>query len=422
MSERTESNKSAGSSDSTTRRRRRWRMPLIVIGIVLGVLALAVWSALKPGNLEELRAEWEAAGGVDDLAKLMPEPVPDEENAAVIYRRLFPEITAATQAREFTRTLEESPHDPHDLDDLDDLAHLKALDTLLAPHEELLRELLEAAMMEECHWGEDGYSSLSSATALTFGGQMQMPDAARLMSADLRRQLLRGDLEAAAQRFEALMNMASQTMQPATVLNVLVAIAIRTTALETFREALQDQPRMRPDPSWFDRPAPGEVTGQMILHESAYALPMIAAATDVVRVLRGRNEAAYLELMLQPYRQKEMPFWQQEWSGAEIADSVFLLPASMAAPAIDRAVEAIWWMEGRFLQLETAFELRLHRAEHGAYPETWETPANPLTGEPIEYERAGAGFRLHLRHPRTEDGPGIPNVPSRNRDVILEWR
>ncbi|TVQ53053.1 MAG: hypothetical protein EA377_08890 [Phycisphaerales bacterium] len=405
MSESTESNKSA------SKRRRRWFMPLIVVVVVLCVLALAVLNALQPGNLAELRAEWEAAGGVDDLSKLMPEPIPDEENAAVIYRRILPEVAVATRTQEFNRTLDESPHD------------LDALNALLAPHEELLTELLEAAMMEQGHWGEDHYASPPDSMAMTMGWQMQMRDAARLMYADLLRQLARGDLEAAEQRFHATMNMASHAMQPTTILNVLVSLAIRTTALEALKESLQDQPRMIADSSWLDRPAPDELTRQMVLHEGAHSLPMIAAATGgAMRVLQGRNEAAYLDLMLQAYRQAETPFWQQDWSGAQIESSVFLTVADSVAPAINRAVEAIWLMEGRFLQLETAFELRRYHAEHGSYPETWETPTNPVTGQPIEYERTETGFRLRLQRQRAGDEPGGQDTPPENSDLILEWR
>ncbi len=408
MSESTARTKSASG------RRRRWLMPLIVVVVVLCVLLLAALNAFLLGDHAELTAEWEAAGGVDDLSKLVPEPIPDEENAAVIYRRILPEVTVATQAQQFTRTLDESPHDPD------------ALDELLGPHEELLRELLEAAMMEQCHWGEDEYASLSDPTAMTFDLQGQMRNAARLMYADLLRQLSRGDLEAAEQRFHAMMKLASHSMQPATILNTVNSLAIRMTALEALDKALQDQPELIADPSWLDRPAPGELTKKMVLHEGAHSLPMIAAATDgAMRVVRGRNVAEYLDLMLKAHRQAEMPYWQQDWSDLEFPDSVFLMPANMATPAIDRAVEAIWRVEGRFLQLEAAFELRRHRAEHGDYPETgpdsgpesgpesgpvsWQPPTNPVTGRSIEYERTETGFRLRLEHPRLDD-------------QILEWR
>ena len=61
---------------------------------------------------------------------------------------------------------------------------------------------------------------------------------------------------------------------------------------------------------------------------------------------------------------------------------------------LSSAMKSIQRSRRNELAAQTAVALRRYRDEHGSYPDTWDMPIDPLSGQPMLYRRTDAGFEI----------------------------
>lgn len=96
-------------------------------------------------------------------------------------------------------------------------------------------------------------------------------------------------------------------------------------------------------------------------------------------------------------------------------------------PTIGKALERQATTEASLGTTQLAAALRTWRDEHGAYPPTLEAvrevlprmPLDPFTGKPYLYRREGEGFVVYTAGPSGIDGGGTPSVPGAEQSVIF---
>jgi len=121
---------------------RKWLKRVAwAIGSLLVVLVLAglVINYLGHRMLERELVAWRAIGGKTELADLFPADIPDDQNAAVLYR----------QALKLAQSL---PDEQREIISSWRTADPQALADAVAAHSEVLRLIHEGAKRPDCNW------------------------------------------------------------------------------------------------------------------------------------------------------------------------------------------------------------------------------------------------------------------------------
>jgi len=422
------------------RRKERWLPPwlkvvllLFAVPLLLGFIAWLILDAVTRGELDEALASWTAKGRPVEPAELYPDPIPDDENAALLYEQAFVVLN-------FTSEELKTINNVMSLRDLAGLEHPErdALEGALNRNAEYFRLLHRAAELEQCQFDLD-YS---------MGPAMLLPHLAPLRNAT--RALRTAALVAAADgQMDKALGFWVDSLGPPRHLNeerILICQLVRIACFSISQEALEslvatgqlsdeqlqrivselERMEFRRD---FARSLEGELTSFMRLGRASGAelarslgggpsfLKVWGSAVlrpwrqyDVATGLALMDEGVDLAGQPQYLVQQQLDSWQAELD----ALTMWTPFSAMLLPSLSRAGDVVTNAEARQATAHVALASQRYRLAHGDYPEKLEDlvatflpelPVDPFTGKPLLYVNDGSRVLVYsVGENLTDDG------------------
>ncbi len=379
------------------------RTVAIIVGAfaLLTILVLLLRTAIPPRY--DVRAEleaWKSIGGVTNLADLM-EPIPDGENAAVIYGQVYADLIGIR---------------PNAADILTDPTAPSAdLDALIEKASPLIDLLGEAASIERCTWrhgSATGIDALSSDHLYLAQARLL----ALFLAADAAVAHRDGRHEHATESIRRMFKLADHVVGVSGVLQLVTSVAIDHLAFRLLEELFRDQAIPRPVASARERRYRDRLRRALLADGargiSVFDDPSFAPAkqqrflgwsVDRDKAFFVRSMRIAVEAIETPYSERRTPSDPETPRWALVSNALI--------PYMEGLHRSVAGAETRLLLFESALQLREYRSHNGEYPAEWSTPIDPLTGRPLQFERVGRGFVI-----RSETIAESPESSS------LQWR
>lgn len=395
---------------------------LIVLAALLGTAAITwrIRSGMR-ADYDRAMEAWVAVGFAKSLQDLRPDPLPAAENAAIVFEEAF-RILGSLPANERNALGDPTGEyasfyreDAHETASEQETMRAEAVALNRATIEKLTPALdlaKQAAAMPRCHWSDALYDEGIDALMPWLANGRMLSQALRDRAAHRANE---GRLDDAADDLATAIALANHIGADPTPIAQLVRWAIieaSLSSLETlFRPANHDAPEGRLTDLIRNLDLQAGLARSMeaqalvgldfINRPNLELLEAFAMSTDItpgllVRMWWYRDlDRAY---MLDSHRELI------EWASIPVHDRTV---AQQRANAPSHAIisgqfvmevqqiqEASLRHERTRLLAVLAMELRAHRRAHGEYPETRDLPNDPLSKQPIRYERTATGFRL----------------------------
>jgi len=430
--------------------KKRARKSLTWLGVVLLVIAGALIVATVTANkaVDRAYAALEAEGRPMTLDSVQPEPIPDQDNAALVYDAAVEQLEEemADEGDLFSRIASAAADlisknaDPKDLEAFRKLYQQGAVaKAIAAVREGSLRP------------GYQQDLDLSEGMELQLEHIQPLLKLARILAATARMQAADGDQAAAWETALTGLRLANALEEEPLLISQLVRIATLRVAVDTIQQL-----------DLTSGPMPASAAGaDDLLRQFESPDPMVAAIdteriwigefmnspsawqalTDdtntkgltllyqVVPPLRHYDQAAHLTNMAEYARNMGEPYspdTDPSFAKRMHADTpAYCLLSRMCTPAIGgikpRMTES--FADARVTRAGLA--VIEHRNRTGSYPTDLqslglEDATDPFTGEPLVYRPDTSGFTLYSRGQDAADDHGTPLDDQRNGDVV--WR
>lgn len=422
----------ASEPHSPPRRERRWRRPLVIVALAfLGVVLTAIIALHVHSHIVLNRAvrAWTAVGGTTDPSTLNPPPVPDEQNAALLWDEAIarlpepPPQTHSAFARfdEAQQTLLTEPWD----------APLEELESLLREVDPALSAAHQAARLPAADWGwklQDHMDDLGAQNPSI--GEMRL--LAVMLGAEAALRAREGDRDAAEASLGAALTASEHVGQHPTLLHFLVMVSIDAMVSDRLETMLRHEPAA-PSPT-ADRLLARDYAAlarRAMLGEGAL-MPAVLVRHPQLRyfsiwplsIWSRYNRAELLRVFAVAVERLSVPFYEATALPApEGAIPGWTPLAGIMTPALSAQGRTVARAEARQQMLRVALELRDRRDREGVYPEetAFKGPIAALSGQPMEYRRVGNGFALRVEE---VDRPWVDPVLWRwdTDELPPEWR
>jgi hypothetical protein len=426
--------------------RKTWRFSLTLL--ILLVLAHTIFNFIAGRKLEAELNHLRQAGEPLTWVEAAPPPIPDAENAAVLYQKAF---------KSFQDT--EKIEDPGletlvkfvewDTDRMKSRPTLAQATAAVAKDEPLFKLLEEASLRPACHFPVDWAAGLEA----RFPHLAQIRLATRLLTAKALVDSAAGDSGQTATDIATIIRMASQIAPEPTMISQLVRVACLGIIFQYFptvlentsfdlaqSRALYDLLASAEDRAPYVHAMEGERCSGLFAFGFIRRKNPIALFSDpsdppdypgtrafircwpVIRViwepLLKLDEVYYLKFMqreitiaAQPYRKAYKQYQTLDKDRPWYALVSVIIPPvfSMAHAKEDQLIAEAAVMQG-------ALALRAYQIEHGQYPDSlaqlraagsWPIPEDPFSGKELIYRRQGQGYILYSVGPNFKDDGGI---------------
>ncbi|HUT73489.1 MAG TPA: hypothetical protein VM221_01490 [Armatimonadota bacterium] len=431
-----------------------------VCGIALAVvvaLAVAYWLfvASLQKTVDQRLAQLRAKGLPTEWAQVIPPPVPDKDNAAILYQQAFDKF----QGSRFF----------HDGYTLGKFVKGRAPGTrrkLAAEVQEILArnqaalDLVRAAADKPRCWFRL-WNNASNPEGILFGHGASMRQCARLLSAEALIRSERGDTAGTVASCRTGLKLAAHAGAEPTLNGFLGRIILSIDTYQAIQQMIEEQaldPRAcrdlfyalgESDVGGGIQKALGSelVSGRWLSFEEVDRLPRKAAYSDVVSLGVARNrrlkalaalyvsplgkplhlldKIAYLDslgeelpLAKKPYRESEPGYRELKRKLADLPSYCFIARGDPSD--CDRFVVARDRITAMRDAMRVALALEAYHRKHGAYPDSlaalhadpgWKLPQDPFTGKDFGYGRQGDGFVLYSWGEDLDDDKGRPARP-----------
>ncbi len=428
--------------------------------LLLVAIGLTVWRT--QGRVRAARAELADLGVTLDLTQLAKPPVPDEDNAAPLYRRAFDAVSLARSDEEFACEVAWGQVN------LEYAVLAERAWDIIERNRRALELLHKASTRPQCNFELD-WSDLLNQNIDHF---RNLRCCARLLAFESAMFLHSGRADDAVAVCAVNLRLADAADEPLLIAQLLryAIIGIGSKSLETVlsdsRPSEQACRRVAGDvgatdlASSYVEAMEGEAAhGVWMAHQ-----PRPALTPDALRAMNvppeavaevedaqqrkegGRHnplawlaavsyEASYMQVMIDGIRQAERPYRELASSQRAAPAAVeSAQPASLedlaagthvgASRARDRAIAALGVDQ-------IALLLKAYRARHGRYPATleqlqeyagYELPLDPFSGEAFVYRREGKGFLIYSWGPNLKDDGGQQSPTGKYNEGDIVFR
>ena len=432
----------------------KWAVFSLGAALALSPLAVMVAARRAETRLDRTLRELAASGAPVELAQLAKPPIPDAENAALVYQRAFPLIHLSDQDKDLIARI---AFEPSGLSDqtmaakAGDLRHRNAA---------ALRLILQATTMPRCDfrpdWGK-GYDLLfpdigklrSSCYLLALESAMLLhagrtDDAVEACAAGLRVAAAADDPTLIAELTKyAILAIASKTLVAVLGESTPSERVCRSVAAEIARTDLiaSHVDTVKAERAWglwgfnlvrsarnpvraADELSGSEPGWRYVPHRPLKNPPQ---HPRFVNWWLASDELAYLELMARAVEQAPLPYREVVRIRPSIEEqlesespvrwpphilTVILMPVFPDAQRPrDRAIASLGLDQ-------LALLLKAYHARRGEYPESLTElaayagralPEDPFSGKPFAYRREGDGFVVYSWGPNLKDDGGTPS-------------
>jgi len=410
-------------------------------GLILLVVALAGLAYLGlrltyGGRSRSALARLKASGAPTTWEQVVPPPVPDDQNAALLYEKAF----ALVPGRPSDLLYEYLGSDPAERGKVQ-----SQVASILAFDAAALHYVALAAKRPKCRFDRDWSDPLN----MTFEQVSRLKSLMAIVMAQAVLQADRGDVAGALETWSVNIVMVKHLESEPLLISQLTAVAITAIAAESLPQILEDH---QPSPDacrraaqalsrldltrafvrsleaervWSHRwmrearlnplslqggapPAPGlKASAQAALTAAAYQL---VAPLDDAAMLRAWEKQ--IALARKPYRQTVKQFEALERDIPPYA----LLTRTFVGSTFGRAVGARDRGIAYVGMMRVELGLAAYRTEFGGYPKSlgelrtalhWDVPRDPFSGRDFVYHRKGGGFVLYSIGPDLRDDGGV---------------
>ena len=450
-----------GSQVSKTDARRSSTLSFAIkIAVAILVVVAAVYMLLEAELQRALKARLDrlhALGVPKTWAELAPPPIPDQDNAALLYQRAFDQpVMSSDDAMLVREFLRRSPAERQ--------ARLPQMQAILAKSQVRLDLVRQAASRPRCRfpgdWGSSPYE-----TGLDWGRASPWPamrQEARVLAADALVAAQVGETERAVNSCRAGIRMSRHAGEHPTTIGVLVGIVIEAITLKTLAGVLQEADfsagqckvlfdelqRLDPDTSfrsllrtdtygilWVFELAekePGR-TREMLQANPGRAGDVLAALylSRAGRLVRLNEEIAYADLVERLFATAAKPPAQGVRECVAASGRMEKLPSYYLitdAVSYDFPVARAYYRAvGYRSALQVALALEAYHTRRGDYPDSltalrdypgWELPNDLYSGKPFVYRREGDGYLLYSWGDDLDDDGGRAFVRDGGRAFV----
>jgi hypothetical protein len=464
------------------RLRRRWKV-LIALVVVFVVLPVGAWLVLDALGAAAVRREVEkirAAGEATTWAELAPPPVPDDQNAAVVYMDAFLtlELDKRDTSSAYVKAVEtEGPWDAErrkalvdalaghgvkiDSDALTETAVWAEVGRYLRQEEETLALLRQAAAMEKCRFEVEWSQGMMA--LLPHLGPLRK--SAELLDLSARWNHRNGDLPGAYADLVAVFRLHRAVREPCLV-SCLVEIRTLGMACRRLQSFLNDG-AAQPE-AWRQLQTELEkidlqkdfvlaIEGERMNGHSSFAL--LRSDPGQFSILQGGpprgmlnrgttflwgpvlrfDEAQYLQHMSGMIAAARQPPLAAVRDSEQLEARIESAPrwavmTRILTPALARSYSRCALAQTELAVARVALALRLFQHKTGAYPADLSAlvpeflptmPIDPLSGKPLVYRREGSGFVLcSVGVDGVDDGGRMAAEPKKELDegVDVVWK
>ncbi len=433
---------------------------VIGLALLMGVLVVSGYGGWRLYKGLKWVKEQNARGDeFPTLEELLGPPTPDEENAALVYQQAF-DAFDLTDEDEKVLSGESDPHHPGRY-----IYDVPKLAAVIAKNERSLALLQQAAAMPKCQFFDPAQT-----LGYGFGSAFAMRNAARVQTAQARLLAERGQIAQALSTVGVCLDFGEHAAagRPS-LMSLLVCTIVQRIALRGVEHIIEGQHCSRVVSAQLStrlaeidlvrssmRALEAERAWSLLMldrigHEQApyeqvnwgtrekkvlwppRPLPLRwAVASTKAHLVYYMNE--YLELAPLPYRQSH-----NEWNAldAEIKMIPAIAgPARVVLPTLVRTVPKRDEARARITLCIVALDLKVHKDDHGGYPQTLDELAESseqgyaedvFSGERLKYRREGEGFILYSFGKDLDDDGGLPlgrevnGKPERDNGDLV-WR
>lgn len=424
----------------------------IVVFVVLGVIyGMAVGVGLI--RLHYVYHALRDSGRPMTLEEIIPAPVADQNNAALLYQSAIARLKAepandeSLMAHLTTLIKNIRKKDPNDSDQ-------QEIDQWL--DSDLLKEVFalveQGTLRSGCRFDldyEDGFdiqmSHLRGLRTLSY-----------LMARQVKRLSSQKRIEQAWQLTETMARFAEAASDEPLLVNQLIRIQRINATLEAiwtlcetsapskqqiatfntlFSSFASKQPLMKAldgdrlvcDHAIFRSSDPSQVRQLLEIKDTRWRL-LFSAYTGLGKPLFLADHAYYLRVMNQVSRSFETPYFSRTQEDLNVTEDTpsYYLGSRMVLPPFYRIFYRHNDMLARLRITSTGLGLIEFHQKHGAYPDTlkdWpqETTADPFTHGPLMYRKESNGFLLYSLGPNKEDDYGQVNTKD-DQEGDIAWQ
>jgi hypothetical protein len=426
--------------------RKLWRPAAVLLALlIVAHLTLNVVAGRRLAHeLNRLRAE----GAPLTLAEAAPPPVPNAENAAVLYLRAFEGLDSLKDSKAidaFLRAMEGRTRPVTRPTSAE-------IEAVLARHEADFRLLREASQRPACRFPVDwdaGYGAL-------FPHLAGVRNATRFLAAKAVVDARHGRAGDALSDLAIAIRMSNHVTAEPALISQLVRVACVAIVYGVLPEVLAAAPPTQAQSrAFYDLLSDVDISGPW-LHAMQGERSLGLSAFDDVRreglpamvALMGRGSrppsaiarllnplmrvvwAPFLKLdevyclrqwrenlkiMALPYRQRPKRFEEFEQDMAT-RSPWYAVVSVVAVPVYSRATQARDEGVARLHLMQAALALRAYQTAHDQYPASladlraagsWAIPDDPFSGTPFVYRRQGAGYLIYSVGPDLKDNRGV---------------
>ncbi len=435
---------------------------LTFIAVVVFVLPPALWvyrDVTTARQLEAQLAALRAQGMPVTMVEAAPEPVPDDQNAAVLYQQVFQvqfgpgssygsgrSIGGLTSAEEeiLGRYRAES--------DGQLTAQVRAILTRPAVQQDL-EILRRASRRPHCvfpvNW-EDG-------PAVGFHHMAKFREATRIIALQTALSANEGDIDEALGWCEVALRMSEHAASEPTLVAHLVAIANQAITFASMKQFLAEAPVPPATTNRFEQylrqidmneSFTGAMVGERAMGcdsfdmvqlqpqdflDSMHMDPLLGLYfTRLGRPLLRMDRMIYLDYMGKVIQISKLPARTAEPRLAALQADLDRMPPWQGVLTKMLCFIHIGGWEKRDQAVANidlcriVLALKVYKYEHGRYPDSlqqlqqtldWQLPQDPFSGQDFDYQTQGNGFKLYGIGPNMIDDGGLPE-----RDAEGNWR
>jgi hypothetical protein len=442
------------------------KLALVVMAGVIAVLMLGAMILCLPpvqrlivrraeARVERVVREIAATGAPVSLSQLYKAPIPDAENAALVYQKAFAALQFPADDGTFAFDVASGKAS------LADAAVASRLRGIVHRNVEALRLIHQASVMPRCDFRLDW----SKGVFLTFPQYPKLRNCSRLLALESGWLLHEGRVGAALEACAANLRLAHAADDPV-IGGQLLRYAISAIACRSLGAVLQESA----PPADACRSLAGEMARTDLRSSYIAALKggraMVLSVFDGVRSsprpakpsqqraggskptdqepvrpqlnrsyfwrwVLACDELTYLGLVERAIAEAKLPYREAvrvrpslEERTRHLSNVPPRIVTRLFMPVYRRAVIARDRAIAQLGLAEVALLLKAYHADHGSYPKSLaqlgringhSLPTDPFSGKPFVYRRAGAGFLIYSWGPNLKDDRGMP-PPKDKRD------
>jgi len=437
---------------------------LKVVGIVFGGL-IGIYIILDITfsiQLHNKIAELKVQGRPMTIAEIVPPPVPDEENAAILYNKAF-ELMKQKETSEMIETIKnvKSFSDISQWTDKQREEIPKLVNSRDA--QDIYQLLEEGSRKPKCNFNpeyEKGFEMLILLPHLS-----TMRDAVELLCIKTLLEAEAGNLEEAIDTLLIGLRFSNHLKDEQTLISQLVRItcdqlliecikgisysrvipegqaALIINELSTHKDVepfvkCTDMERVGLGTWAFERilrAKPRELKGVIFINYSPHT-PLIFIVALLGKPIFKKDFVCYLTFLSGIRDSYNVPYYElakqvkNKTRGEDIPKYCIFTRAVL--PTLNRARENVAKYHADIDVCRTSLALKIYKAKNGAYPKTLsffsELPIDPFNGKELIYKKSGNGFILYSVGPNMKDDNGIPKAKEYNdpayNDYDIVWK